>query len=202
MLQSGTGTSVISCCDLKENCDLFSFLYLVSEEGKVSLATRCSRVYFPVCGEEQKCVERVYGFELIRLHGHSWGTLICLRLHYTRGDMGPHFLSSFEFILLQSYAEHELEYWFSVKHSLADVAICFKQGKVNRMRAVISWGWILSDVSTRLMLIISICSVSNSNASSWQSAASNIPTCRQMCDKGGRRDQIVAYVNSSLDQSH
>lgn len=31
---------------------------------------------------EKECGKLLHGYEMIRLHGHSWGTLICLRLHY------------------------------------------------------------------------------------------------------------------------
>lgn len=51
---------------------------------------------FPLGMELKKEAQKVlHGSKKIRLHGHSWGTLIRFRLHSAQGDRGPQFVSSY-----------------------------------------------------------------------------------------------------------
>lgn len=72
---------------------------------------------FQLAGKRKGVQKVLHVSKMIRLHGHSWGTLICLRPQYAGGDKEvfcPHINSS----CLCLKSERELEYRFSVKHFL------------------------------------------------------------------------------------
>ena len=202
MLQSATRTSVISHRDLKEQSDLFSFLYLMAEEANSSLATRC-------IGTAKECRSVKWLWNETTAwsqlgHPDILETALCPGCHV----FCPLIISSCSSLI----AERELESWFSVKR--LPLFICcfflplFRAEGDERGRAVIGWGWILS----KFMHIPAIVPRSHflfmchSSTHSWKQH--HLTVCRICSDiiptdvRQKRRQYIWLRVTYSPTQSH
>lgn len=186
MLQSATRTSVISHRDLKEQSDLFSFLYLMAEEANSSLATRC-------IGTAKECRSVKWLWNETTAwsqlgHPDILETALCPGCHV----FCPLIISSCSSLI----AERELESWFSVKRLPLFICcffcLCFAQRAMSAGEQWLAEAEYCQNSCTFLRLcpahIFYSCAIAlpiHESSTTSQSAASVPTLSRQMCDRSG-----------------